>query len=438
MKLRPFELGLVIVFAGLAIGALILLTSYKGDGDDPDGPVDVGTVEIWGTLPAEGINALLGELTSDIEEYRYVSYTHFTPEAFDQKLLTALADGVGPDLILVSHEKLAEMRGRIQPIPYEGEGLIFPLRDIRDQYLEGAQIFALSDGLYGYPIAVDPLMMYWNRDILATEGFLTQPQTWENLVNTVLPRLVKRDFDRTIERSVVAMGEYQNIRNAFGIISMLLIQGGTSGVVEDGGRYSIQLQNSPGSLVNPLEQTVDFYTRFSKPNNSWYSWNRSFGEDRQQFVAEDLVLYFGYGSEAPVIGRINPNLNFDIAEVPQGEAATVRRTYGKFYALSLLKSTDNLSGAYQVWQHLGQPDLSARIALASNMVPAYRSLVAAGSNDTYGRVTYQSASIAYGWLNPDLDQADKILETMVEDVNENRYSFSSAASDASARLQQAF
>lgn len=123
--------------------------------------------------------------------------------------------------MLISHEKLVETRKRIQPVSYES----FPIRNIRDSYLDGAQIFALDDGLYGYPIAVDPIMMYWNRDIFANKDLLSAPATWEDLVNSVFPKLIERDSDRTIRQSVVAMGEYDNVRNAFGILSTLLIQG---------------------------------------------------------------------------------------------------------------------------------------------------------------------------------------------------------------------
>ena len=433
MKLRPFELALVIIFAILGVTALIMLKTFSGGESDPTNPaVIVGTVTIWGTLPAEGINKILYDLGNENEAYKKVYYKYYRPDDFDSVLLKALADGVGPDLVIVSQEKLVAMRKRIQPVSYQS----FPIRDVRDLYLDGAQIFALSDGLYGYPIAVDPLMMYWNRDILATEGFLEAPRTWEVLINNMFPKLIKRDFDRTIRRSVVAMGEYNNVRNAFGIVSMLLIQGGSERVVEDtSGSYQIKLRVAEDGSSDPLRIAADFYTRFSKPSNSLYSWNRSFDEDRLQFIAEDLALYFGYASEGPQIEKSNPNLNFDIAEVPQGADATVRRTYGKFYAISLLKSSDNISGASSVMLDFGGVEMSKKIALASDMVPAYRSLVSAGSNGTYGRVSYQSAPIALGWLNPTLSTTNPIFATMLQDINENRRDIDGATFDTVTRLE---
>jgi ABC-type glycerol-3-phosphate transport system substrate-binding protein len=433
MKLRPFELGLVVVFALLFVVALIILKIYPG-GDPPPEEV-IGSVAIWGTLPQAVLNQVIEDEAKVNKAYENVTYRYISPEQFDDSLLNALADGNGPDLVLLSHEKLVEMRRRIQPISFDS----FAIRDIRDTYIDGAEIFALNDGLYGYPIAVDPLMMYWNRNILSTEGLLKPPATWEDLVNNVFPKLIKRDFDRTINRGVVAMGEYQNVRNAFGVISTLMIQGGSQAVViDERGLYQVRLQVSNGGTGDPLKSAADFYTRFSKPSNTLYSWNRSFEEDRKEFISENLSLYFGYGSEGPLMEKQNPNLNFDIAEVPQGASDTVRRTYGRFYALSLLNSTKNRTGAINVLSNFGSARIAKQIALGSSMVPALRSLVGEGSNDTYGRVTYQSASIARGWLSPNLKAADLIFSKMTEDINENRRDVSSASSDASANLTREY
>jgi ABC-type glycerol-3-phosphate transport system substrate-binding protein len=434
MKLRPFELALVLIFGGFMLAALFILKGYEGSPDDDQIEVQVGAVNIWGTLPAEGVNNVLITLKDSREELHDVTYTYFKSDEFENALVTALADGMGPDAIIIAHEELVPMRQRIQPLSYES----FPLRDFKNLYVDGASIFALQDGIYGYPIAVDPLMLYWNRNILTSEGYLEAPKTWENLVNEFFPKLIKRDFDRTVHRSVVAMGEYGNVRNAFGLVSALLIQQGSKGVSDEmDGKYTVRLDQAD-SGGDPLRATADFYTRFSKPSNALYSWNRAFGEDRQQFLSEDLIFYFGYGSEAKQLERANPNLNFDIAEIPQGETASLRRTYGRFYALSLLKSSDNTAGTIAVMGILNDAVNSNQIATGSGMVPVYRSLVGQGSNDIYGRIIYQSAPIAFGWLNPDLQATNQHFETMMSDINENRFDVNGATADLLSRMSREY
>lgn len=431
MKLRPFELALVVIFGFLFFGALLLLSTSNSGGQSDDASAQViGNVSIWGTVPAVGVNEVLDGLAVSDKSFEKVSYRYIAEAEFNNELIKALADGEGPDLVFLSHERLVEMRKRISSISYES----FPLPDIRNIYVDGANIFALSDGLYAYPIMADPLMMFWNRDIIATEGLFGAPQTWEEFVNQMFPKLIKRDFNRTIERGVVAMGEYDNIRNAFGIISALMIQGGSNLVTEDSrGRYSVQLNVSSGNN-NPLMSAADFYTRFSKPSNALYSWNRSYSEDRSEFTSGNLVFYLGFGSESAVLSKLNPNLNFDVAELPQGATATVRRTYAKFYGLSVLNSSKNLAGASAVMSKFGSEEVSNKLAQASNMAPVRKTSLAAGSNDTYGRVIYQSAAIARGWLNPNIAETNNIFGTMTRDINENRNDLSGATSDAVERI----
>jgi len=431
MKLRPFELALVIVFLGLIVLSLAFLSVYKSKPSD-DGIPDIGTVTIWGTLPPEGVDNLIRAFNEEDETFKGVTYRQVADDQFDNTLVNALADGEGPDVVLISHERLVDLRKRIQPISFEA----FPLPDIRNLYIDGAQVFAMTDGLYAYPIAADPLLMYWNKDILSTDGFLEAPATWESLVNDYMPKLIRRNPDRSITRGVVAMGEYNNVQNSFGILSALMLQAGTLGVTDkDGKQYSIRLNESADSQTQPLRVSADFYTRFSRPNNSLYSWNRSFSSDKDRFLSEELALYFGYGSEGWDLEQKNPNLNFDVAEIPQGATATVRRTYARFYGLAALRSSKNLQGAAQVMAVLAQQENSEKIALANRMVPARKASVAKGSDDVYGRISYKSAAVAYGWLSPRREGVDEIFRAMSRDLNENRGDPSSVVSDALNRLE---
>lgn len=434
MKMRPFELALVIVFIVLGFVALAVMAGYDGGSNSPeDGPAITGSVEIWGTMPAKGINSLLESYVEQYDGYKSVSYRYINPANFESTLVNALADMAGPDLLLISQEELVSVRHRILPETYEA----FPFRDVRNLYVDGAAIFALQDGLHARPVAVDPLVLFWNRDILSTKGYLAPPRTWEELINVQFEDLIDRGFDRTINRSVVAMGEYGNVRNSFGILSLLLIQGGSAGVTESGSSYNVALDTSVAG-GRPLRSALDFYTRFGRPDNTLYSWNRALREDRQAFVSEDLVFYFGYASEGPEIERLNPNLNFDIAEVPQSETSSVRRTYGRFYGMTIMRTTDNYPGAQVILGQLSAAAAADAIAIDSGMAPATRATVAAGSNSTYGRFSYGSAAVAYGWLSPNYAATDAAFSTMVQDVNENRRTTDESVRDALSRLQVAY
>lgn len=433
-NIRPFELFLIIGFGLLGLLALGLLATYKPPTDDTKAALN-GSVEIWGTLPSAAFYKVLEPLAKAQPAYNVISYKQIDEQSFDKDLLNALAEDKGPDIVLLPHEQLVAYRSKIEPIPYES----FPERDFRNVYADGAEIWAMQDGIYGYPIAIDPLVMYWNRDILANKNVLSAPTTWEAVVNNIIPSFVERDFNRNVTVSPIAFGEYRNVTNAQDILSMLTIQGGSSLVTESkDGRYQLLLNQSAAGGREPLEAAATFYTNFSSPSNPLYSWNRARANDREAFLSEDLILYFGKGSEARGLAAQNPNLNFDIAEVPQGAMATIRRTYASFYAFSLLRASDNKQGAYIAMQFLAGASFATPYAEALGMAPAQRTALSVGSADVYGRINYSSAIMARGWLSPAPQVVDTTFTQMVEDILANRKRPREAADDAVGRLSQEY
>ncbi len=97
MKLRPFELALVIIFIVLALAALALLSSYERAPSTPDGSLAfTGSVQIWGTMPGGGMQDTIASLAEQFDAYREVTYRYIPPAQFNDQLVNALADGTGP------------------------------------------------------------------------------------------------------------------------------------------------------------------------------------------------------------------------------------------------------------------------------------------------------------------------------------------------------
>lgn len=431
MKLRPFELVMAVGFGIMAVAALVMLAMYKPATSRVPATVSA-PVLIWGTISSSAVNAVIEGAAKDDPSVRLINYVQKNPDTFDSDLLNALADRVGPDVIIIPHEHLVQYRRRLQPFTYNE----FPLPDFRQSYVDGAEIFAMQDGVYAVPLVVDPIVLYANRDVLATYNFANPPATWEAMVNDYIPTLVQRDFNRTIQRSPLAFGEFRNVQNSFAVVSLLLLQRGSLMVQESSaGRYELRLEQTRDGGGTALTQVLDFYTSFANPTNLLYTWNRSLPLDRRAFVNEDLVFYFGKGSEAQTIALQNPNLNFTLSEVPQGATATIRRTYGTFYGLAMMRTANNKTSARQAMTIFSTQNAQQIIANSLGMSPVFRTMVGAGSNDRFGREVYRSALVARGWWSPNLVTTDAILTEAVEDILANRARPTSAASDVSGRLR---
>jgi ABC-type glycerol-3-phosphate transport system substrate-binding protein len=432
MKLRPFQIILLAIFGLLAFASLIILSTFQSKQTEEELAYG-NSVNIWGIEEPGVMDRVFQSIMQSDPAFSAVRYRKVDAASFDDELLNAIAEDRSPDMVMLPSEKLVSYRSKLVPIPYD----TLPIRTFRDTYVDGAEIFALRDGVYAIPYAVDPLLMYWNRDIFASNGLAQAPRTWVDVVANVVPGTTLKDANRDIVQSSIAFGEYRNVFRATDIILLLAIQSGSNGVTENERGYTVGLNDTTAenSIRPPLEASLDFFTDFSSANSALYSWNRSLPLDSEEFSAGNLALYFGRGSEAPRIDIKNPNLNFDIAMVPQGGSDTTQRTFGTFYGFAILRASGNVSGAYAAASRLTSAQYANELTTALNVAPVRRDLVAAGSKDSYRSVMLQSALIARGWLDPEPEASKSIFQQMVEDVVSGRApQVSTAVNDAISRL----
>jgi ABC-type glycerol-3-phosphate transport system substrate-binding protein len=433
-NLRPFQIVLLAIFAFLAVIALIFLSLFQAQRSQEEKAYG-NKVEIWGTLSSDAFKTELQEVTKSDKAFNVVSYRQFDAATFKDQLVNAIAENRSPDLIVLPSEDLVSLRAKLYAIPYES----FSERDFRDAFVDGAEIYARQDGVYGIPFAVDPLLMFWNRDLFASNGLSQAPRTWEEIVSDVVPRLTRRDTSRNVLQSAVAFGEFRNVLHAKETLLLLSLQTGSKMVTEEKDRYVVAL-NDPiveGSRA-PLEATAQFYTDFSNVNSPLYSWNRALPKDKDAFIAGDLGIYFGLGSEAADIEQKNPNLNFDVSMVPQGANATALRTYGDFYAFAIPKASKNAKGAYAVARILSNAQNGQSLSAKLFMASVRRENLSANEQNPYRKIMLQSALISRAWLDPGTEKSDAVFMQMIEDIVSNRARISEAVSDAVDRLTLAF
>lgn len=432
-NIRPFQIILIGAFAAFAIFGLIFFSLYQSS-NNSDAPGYGERVVIWGTLSRDAFLAVFNEIVNDDRDFQAVQYVEKDARSFDTELVNAIAEGRSPDLIVLKSDSLVMHRAKLRAVSFES----IPERDFRDTYVDGAELFVLSDGVYGLPFAVDPMVMYWNRDLFSANGLATPPRTWEELVATVEPAVTEVGTDLQIQRSTVAFGEYANVRNAKNILSLLFLQSGTEIVAEGDRGYVITLkETAPGGLP-PADATLSFYTQFANPAGTEYTWNRSLPLDRSRFTSGELALYFGMGSEYRTIEASNPNLNFDITQVPQGASASIKRGFGTFYAFAIPRASGNPQGAWRAAQVLSGESVSAALATGLNLAPVRRSVVGQGTTDPYRQVLYTAALTARAWLDPSPAASENVFKTMIEDVTSGRSRVSEAVTDAIGRLELLF
>lgn len=432
MKISLFQGILIGIFGIGALIGLFVFATYTSSG----GEGDVGSVVIWGTLPKEGIQSTLTLATQTNVGLKNVSYVQKDPVTISSELASAIATGGAPDLVLASQEELHALVKFIMPIPFE---TLSP-STFTNTFAEGAGVFTAQGGYYGIPFLVDPLVLFYNRSVLSSSGIAKPPATWESLTGLV-PSIAVLTPTRQIKRGLIALGTYNNVHNARGILSSLFLQTGTPiSSYSANGVLSANLGSTADRGVPAGQAVLGFYTQFADPAKVSYTWNASLPGSQQMFLVGDLALYLGYVSEARYLRSASPNLNFNVAPLPQPATANVKSAYGLIYAFMMPRGARNPAGAYQVAALLINPAEQSIAAGATGLAPANLNVLATAPVDPVSAIAYSEALYTRGWLSPTPEDTDAVFSGMINNVISGRFTIEAALGYAerslSALLQQ--
>ncbi len=391
----------------------------------------VGNVTIWGTFPSSALSPIVRDMNSKNKNLR-VSYQYHDERNYQQDLIEAFALGKGPDLFLVSDDMLVRNTPFLSQLPY----VSYPEKAFRDTFIDGADILLGSTGLLGMPVVVDPLVLYYNKDLLANEGIAKVPESWDQLFD-LSSKLTKKQSDGTINQSMIGLGGFENINHAKDILALLLLQSGDPITERVPGKDSViaVMKNAFGLPVSPLESVLSFYTSFGTATSDVYSWNRGLPNSKELFTAGKLAFYVGRASELFSIESINPNLSFDVTKVFQTKGTQTTRTYGKIYSLGINNKSPNAVASAGVMSLFVVPDTSKALALALSLPPVQRTLLASVPTDPYLYSFYKSAIVARGWLDPDTTATDTIFRDMIQNILSNKFSVRDAGTKAHGQLE---
>lgn len=406
--MSSFQMVILAVFGTFAVAGVLIFAFLVGSNTS----ATTGPVVIWGTFDEGSFATVLRELVEVDGRLRQVSYVQKEEETFTVELTNALAAGTGPDLFIMRQDQTISEGQKIFPIPYEQLS-----RDtFRNIWADAAEPFLGQDGVLGIPFAIDPFVLYWNRDMLSTAGIARPPQYWEEVYDLTRAATKKNDSG-SIVKSAIALGEYTNVSHAKQILSMLILQAGGRITQRDGaGQLVPALMARVGETAQPGDSALRFYTQFANPSSPDYSWNRSMPESRTAFAQGDLALYIGPASEEPLVRRLNPNLNFSIAtSVPQVKNAENTVDGGYAYAFAIPRTSSNPQGALTAAYILGGPEGSQLFSLAFGLASARRDILSAPAqgNDA---VFNKMALLVRTWEDPDSRETDRIFKDMIESV----------------------
>ena len=383
-------------------------------------------VKIWGTIPEDSLAFTLEIFNKQNVNSYSVTYTEVKENQISSALITALADGQAPDLILAPSYIILQNVKRLNLIP---QNVISEI-DFRNIFVDASQILISSQGYLGLPVSVNPLIMYYNRDLLSSAGLTNPPATWDQFFDyeSQITRF-NDENNESLKISTIALGTYNNIPNITDIIMAMIMQikqgppisrsfeKDTRGNLN--ANYQILFNENLKNLeVTPgtLNTVLAFMQKFSNPKEATYNWHHLMPNALSQFLIGKLAFYIGYASELNYIKSANQKLYFDYTYLPQVAKTNINTTYGKLYTLSMLKNSQNPAATYAALLNFTTGSQSASLAAATGGLSALKARLAASQGNQASVISGRSGLIAKSFYNLYPQKLEALMKIAIESI----------------------
>ena len=419
--MKSFQTILLIVFAFFVVGAVLIFSGVIGGSKDDN--LVSQPVTLWGTVSKLAVEEVLRQSADGGDKFD-ITYIEKSADTFERELVEALASGKGPDLVLAPHTLILKQKDKFLPLPW----VSVPERLFRDSFVEASEVLLETDHSLGLPLLLDPVVMYWNRDMFTKAAIPSAPSTWLEI--QLLPeRLTILDGKGNISEAAVGLGGVNNINHFKEILAGQIMQTGNAIAT----RNEVALASTPGA-----DSALRYYVEFANPSLPKYSWNSAKRSSLDEFIAGKLGVYFGLASELGIIKERNPHLNFDVASFPQISSSERRLTYTDVYTLSVLKNSPVTNAAFAVAYRIAMGEVAKSLSTTLKLPSARRDLLKVTTGDPYLDLFQSSAVIAKTWYDPSATVTRNIFADMVESVMIGKSGPGPAVTDAATRLHDLF
>jgi len=427
-------IGVVVVIVLVALGIFTgVLPGLGGAGVE-----QTTQTSIW--VPASKFGYLEKIISFDFKDINKkidVSVSSIPDDEYISRIINALASGNAPEVWFLPHDLLLTHKNKIAPI----SSLTIPERTYVDTFIDSGNIFIKRkspqipedvEGIWGLPISVDPMVLYWNKSLFSSSGISRPPKTWDEFITTA-QALTEFDSANNISVSGAALGDFSNIKNAKDIISLFILQ--TENPIIDIDSMLVTLGDKMNLPLDPTSSTVRFFNEFSNPKKPSYSWNFNMPDSQEAFVGHRLGMYIGYASEYEEILEKNPHLNFDVAEVPQIRDGRIEATFGRIDALVLSKSAAYSGAALKLMTYLVSYEAQKKIQESSLMPSTRRDVLSEQTESARLAIFNKSAVKTRVWPDPNPEETYGIFKNMVESVRLGQKGLEESVKDAKNKLK---
>jgi multiple sugar transport system substrate-binding protein len=334
-----------------------------------------------------------------------------------------------PDVLMVQVDWVAEFAdlGMIEPldewIAQEPDEFFANIPQTFHQNWRGKQ--------YYLPLESGAVAMFYNTDLFSAAGIENPPTTWDEFAN------VARELTKPEQMQFAVTGTLQSEppTNMTYEIYPLLLQAGATIIDPETNQAAF---NSPEG-VKALEWYVERINtdKISVPGVL----SNGEREKRANFAAGNIGMMFEGPWGIAIQRQLNPNLNYDIAPLPQGE------TYGTLVRGSLNTITTQAQDKEAAWTFMRWISGPEGIEMWSKGTGAFPARTDVSSQDWFQEKELFQAfvtqmerpnAVSPFLIMPNAVQMNKIMTTEVQNVLQGTKSAQQALDDAAAQWNEIF
>lgn len=438
----------------------ILLSGFGCQTTDPKATAAMKPINLtfWGVYDdSDAFHAIIDKYKT-IHPNITITYKKFLYSEYENQLLDAWAEDRGPDIFAIQNAWVDKYQTKILPMPNSTtlayqvtQGTIqkqvipvlkttksLTVSDLKNNYVDVvASDTVLDDGkIYGLPLSIDTLALYYNKDLLNNANIATPPKYWDTEFQQDITKLTKQDPKQGLIQSGIALGTSGNINRASDILMVLMMQNGAT--IINNGQVSFQNNLSiSGGNYNPGLEALRFYTDFANPQKEVYSWNDSQPDSLNAFTSGDLAMMIDYSYDYDQIKSLSPKLNFGVAPLPQIQGNQLKVNMANYWLYTVSKKTKYPDAAWDFIQFMTQPD-NAKLYLDQTKKPAaLRSLISAQEGNEKLGVFADQVLTAKSWYQGNsVTDAESAIKNMVNSSLVNNQVTQDIINIGAAQIQQ--
>jgi len=368
-----------------------------------------------------------------------IEYKKFRYSEYEKELLNALAEDRGPDIFSIPSTWLVSYQNKLEPLPPEIT-MVYPvtkgtikketvpelrttksltLRELKNNFVDiiYQDVILEKDEqrrIYGLPMYIDTLAMFYNRDLLNNAGITEAPKYWNRQFQQAVKKLTKQNIKGKIIQVGVGLGGSENIEKSSDILSLLMMQNGAT-MIEEGSVLFHTVPAGSDRKYNPGLEALRFYTDFASPAKEVYCWNSSLDNSLNLFTSGNLAMMFGYAYHLPIIKAQAPKLNFSVAKMPQIEGNPQQINYANYWIEVVSAKSEHSDEAWDFIQFATQEEQAETYLEKTKKATALRGLINKQIDDLDVGSFAEQVLTAQSWYRGhDVEAAEEAVDEMID------------------------